>query len=50
MHFDNTLKLYQEKHCDSAFEKMNERYKKALKKQGEFCDCEICICSVKFYN
>ena len=48
--FDNTIKLYQEKHCDSAFEKMNERYKKALEKHGDFCDCEICICSVKFYN
>lgn len=45
--FDNTLKLNLNHHCDSEFEKMNERYKKILEKHGEDCVCEECMKSVE---
>lgn len=45
--FDNTLKLYKNNHCDSAFEKINQRYKKILEKHNEFCDCEVCMSSIE---
>ena len=41
--FDNTLKLYMDKHCDSTFEEMNERYRNLLEKHNELCTCDICV-------
>ena len=45
--FDNNLKLYLDHHCDSAFEKINKRYKKILEKHNEFCDCNVCMNSIE---
>ncbi len=40
--FNNNLELYKKEHCDSAFEKMNERYKKNFEQHDQNCICEIC--------
>ena len=48
--FDNNLKLYGKEHCDSAFEKMNERYKKALERHGDYCNCDTCIGTVEIFK
>lgn len=40
--FDNELKIFQKNHIDSAFEKMNIRYKKELEKHQEDCPCFQC--------
>ena len=40
--FDNTLKLNSNDHIDKAFEKMNERYKKAIEEHNSSCICEDC--------
>lgn len=45
--FDNNLKLNFKDHCDSAFEKMNQRYKKILEKHNEYCNCEVCMSSLE---
>lgn len=40
--FNNKLELYRNEHCDSAFEKMNERYKKNFERHDQNCICESC--------
>ena len=40
--FNNKLELFKDEHCDSVFEKMNERYKKALESHNKNCICEDC--------
>ena len=48
--FDNTLKLYKTEHCDSAFEKINERYRKALERHGDSCNCDECLGTLEIFN
>ena len=41
-YFNNKLELFKDEHCDPVFEKMNERYKKALESHDNNCICEYC--------
>lgn len=48
--FDNTLRLYAKEHCDSAFEKINQRYKKAIEQHEDSCNCDVCIGTIEIFN
>lgn len=41
--FNNKLELFKSEHHDPTFEKINERYKKALSKHNEHCICSECV-------